>query len=336
MVDEIQAYAKALGAVANYYSPSPKPLIWSNKVTYKCVCRCGFCPFWRMRAKELNTQQQLELIDQAAKLGVGFVAFEGGEPLCREDLPILLAHAKKKGMITALITNGCLFEQRRHEVIDSIDILIVSIDGPEHIHDALRGKKGVFRKAVACRKLAGGKRFFFNAVLNEKNFAYVEDIVNIAEQNRTMVSFCPAFSYSGADDLRGGKEDFLAAISKLQSLKRKGKPIMNSNAFFEHILSGGKLRCVYPRLFMNTNPEGRLVYPCPAWEGRYTPKKDVTNGRLAEEWGSRGCVEFRAGNKRCATCEQCHFIDSTEASLILRGKPLLLLEYMGIWRKIRG
>jgi MoaA/NifB/PqqE/SkfB family radical SAM enzyme len=276
----------------------------------------------------------MELIDQAARMGIGFVAFEGGEPLLRDDIGILLAHAKRRSMITTLITNGYLFEKRMDDVLDGLDVLAVSLDGPERVHDRMRGVDGIFKRAVACRELARGKKFFFNSVLNETNFNHVEDIVRIADEQRTMVSFCPAFNYSGARALGGEESRFLEAVRKLSALKKMGMPVMNSYAFLEHILKGRKARCVYPKLFMNTNPEGRIVFPCPAWEGGYHPCEKVTEGKMIAVWDSPRHKMIRMGGMRCRACDGCRFIDSTEASLIMRGDLGLLVEYMRIWQRI--
>jgi Fe-coproporphyrin III synthase len=72
------------------------------------------------------------------------------EPLLRKDLFGFADYVKSKGLTFNLQTNGVMLPKRSKEIIDSkIDIVRVSIDGPRHVHDYLRGVKGVFDKAIS-------------------------------------------------------------------------------------------------------------------------------------------------------------------------------------------
>ncbi len=126
------------------------------ELSNRCNLRCRKCWFHgesgigdRYRSTEMATEEVLRLIDQLAAYKP-HLYFGGGEPLIRDDLLGVLAHAKSKSLSTSLTTNGTLLDQRAIERIVSlkIDWLNVSIDGPEEVHDQLRGQ-GTFRKVMA-------------------------------------------------------------------------------------------------------------------------------------------------------------------------------------------
>ena len=74
------------------------------------------------------------------------VAFEGGEPLLRQDLVDILAFSRSLPLHTSLITNGTLLESRIDEIAPYINgVVYVSLDGLEKTHDAIRGVSGTFR-----------------------------------------------------------------------------------------------------------------------------------------------------------------------------------------------
>lgn len=59
------------------------------------------------RAKiELTTEEWFTIIDKAAKAGIPHLIFTGGEATLRNDLPQLIDHAEKNGLVTGLLTDG--------------------------------------------------------------------------------------------------------------------------------------------------------------------------------------------------------------------------------------
>jgi MoaA/NifB/PqqE/SkfB family radical SAM enzyme len=82
------------------------------------------------------------------------------EPLLRKDLFTLASYVKSKGLTFNLQTNGVLLARHAREVVKSgIVVLRVSIDGPPHVHDQIRGVSGTFSKAIeGIRKVIGLKK----------------------------------------------------------------------------------------------------------------------------------------------------------------------------------
>jgi len=90
------------------FSTDKKPVVVWN-VTQRCnldCIRCRLRPAAADYANELTTDEGRALLDDLAGFGVPTVLFSGGEPLLRDDLFDLVAHARARGLRCVLSTNG--------------------------------------------------------------------------------------------------------------------------------------------------------------------------------------------------------------------------------------
>lgn len=120
----------------------------------RCNCRCVMCDIWKITAAEEITAEDLaNHTSDIAKLGVRWVVFSGGEPLMHSDLFRLAAILKTRPVRTTILTTGLLLEANAARIAESIDDVIVSLDGPAEVHDRIRRVPGAFeelRKGVAA------------------------------------------------------------------------------------------------------------------------------------------------------------------------------------------
>lgn len=91
-----------------------------------------------------------EIIDQTAhyyptaKLGYAFT-----EPLVYPHLEASLQYAKSKKIKTAITTNALTLKQNAKKLVDGgLNELFISLDGPEEIHNQIRGHQKSFQKAI--------------------------------------------------------------------------------------------------------------------------------------------------------------------------------------------
>jgi radical SAM protein with 4Fe4S-binding SPASM domain len=104
------------------------------------------------RKHELSTSEWLGVISDLAHLGCRRVTLMGGEPLCRDDWPVLAQAAADAGMIVDLVTSGVGIDQAvaarmRKAPLASVT---VSVDGTAAVHDSLRGVPGSFEQALTA------------------------------------------------------------------------------------------------------------------------------------------------------------------------------------------
>ncbi len=130
------------------------PVTATLACTFRCQCSCVHC-FAAVEGRdtldELTTEEAKSALDQAAALGTLQVIFSGGEPLLRDDLSDLVAHAHALGMLTRVSTNGALLTRDRVGELKRAGLTQcgISIDDPDPaVHDRLRGLPGLFARAM--------------------------------------------------------------------------------------------------------------------------------------------------------------------------------------------
>lgn len=107
----------------------------------------------------------------------------GGEPLLRADLKEVLRVISGHGFAIFLLTNGTLVNKDTAGMLASVPVkgVQVSLEGPEDIHDLIRGR-GSFASAVdgASRLLDAGIIVTFNVTLSRINAGYFPDMIALA------------------------------------------------------------------------------------------------------------------------------------------------------------
>jgi MoaA/NifB/PqqE/SkfB family radical SAM enzyme len=115
------------------------------------------CDIWKRETSEQIRARDLERHHSSLKtLGVRQVVLTGGEPLLHNDLPALCNFFRDRQIHLTLLTTGLLLHKRAEEVANLFDDIIVSLDGPPEIHDAIRRVSGAYnliRKGVVAVRL---------------------------------------------------------------------------------------------------------------------------------------------------------------------------------------
>jgi MoaA/NifB/PqqE/SkfB family radical SAM enzyme len=110
-----------------------------------CNCRCIMCDIWKTReGKALRVEDLAPQLDSIRRLRVRWIAFSGGEPLLNPQLPLLCSILRKENIRLSLLTTGLLLQKCSAEVAASFDDVIVSVDGPPDVHDAIRRVDGAY------------------------------------------------------------------------------------------------------------------------------------------------------------------------------------------------
>ena len=98
-----------------------RPPLWLlAELTYKCPLHCVFCSNPVKLAHqdaELDTDTWRRVLREAEEIGVLQVCLTGGEPLLRDDLEALVAHARGLGFYTNLITSGVGLTRERAKAL---------------------------------------------------------------------------------------------------------------------------------------------------------------------------------------------------------------------------
>lgn len=168
--------------------PPTNPPRWLlAELTYACPLQCPYCsnPVDYPRYKnELTTEEWLDVLGQARKLGAVQLGFSGGEPLLRHDLEQLIAESRKLGYYTNLITSGIGLSEDRIRAFKAagLDHIQLSFQAPvKELNDYLAGTECFEQKLKAARLI---KRYGFPMVLcfvrHRLTEPYVEDFLKLA------------------------------------------------------------------------------------------------------------------------------------------------------------
>jgi radical SAM protein with 4Fe4S-binding SPASM domain len=77
-------------------------------------------------------------------MGVSSVVLSGGEPLMHSDLFALSTPLREAGIAITLLSSGLLLARNAEAIARSVDEVLVSLDGPREIHDAIRSVPRAF------------------------------------------------------------------------------------------------------------------------------------------------------------------------------------------------
>ena len=111
---------------------------------YDCNLACDYCTITpAMRRRAMPTERVAREIERAAARGFREIAFTGGEPTIRPDLPALVKHAKRRGFERVKVASNGL----RYAHAEYLDHLVAC--GVDRFHVSLHAfEDGAYERAV--------------------------------------------------------------------------------------------------------------------------------------------------------------------------------------------
>jgi MoaA/NifB/PqqE/SkfB family radical SAM enzyme len=282
-------------------SPIP-PLLLHYYITERCNSRCGFCDIWRQPAgAPARLADVVKNLQDAARLGVRFVDFTGGEPLLHPELPQMLRQAKAAKLRTTLSTNGLLYPERSAELAGLVDFLHFSLDAATaKDHDRLRGTPAFSRvlDSIDRARLIGEKPDILFTALPE-NLHHLPALAEFSKKTGLILIVNPVFSHLEKRELSPADRTFIEHFAHL--------PFVYVNRAFQLLREQGGNRVVAPRCrvvdaVLVVSPENELILPCYHFE---QARISLSTG-LDMVWASRAHLEQRAKQGRWPECDGCN------------------------------
>jgi MoaA/NifB/PqqE/SkfB family radical SAM enzyme len=268
------------------------------------------CPFWKRSNTDSTLDKEKAILKQIHDSGVIGIAFEGGEPLLRNDLVKILAFSRSLPLHTSLITNGTLLESQIDEMAQYINgVVYVSLDGLEKTHDTIRGVSGCFKKAVEGIVASNEKvSVIINTTIMRDNINEIEDIVTLAKELHVGISVAVAHEYCNADASAPSLDEIAKTARTLIAMKKRGYPLVNSINYFKVMAKENNWKC-RPWSVINIDPNGNLVLPC------YVRNEYESNVSVLKTDIKTAISEFNW--KGTEDCEECTLHCYVEPSLVL-------------------
>lgn len=111
----------------------------------RCNCRCEMCDIWQSTdARTVSVTQLGQQLDSIDQLGTRQVVFTGGEPLMNPEFFDLCRPLRERDIRITLLSTGLLLARYASRIVECVDDVIVSLDGPPDLHDAIRRTPDAF------------------------------------------------------------------------------------------------------------------------------------------------------------------------------------------------
>jgi MoaA/NifB/PqqE/SkfB family radical SAM enzyme len=108
------------------------------------------CDIWRdPERSELSVEAIRRLTGDLGRLRVQRIVLSGGEPLMHSDLWTLCRLLRDHGLAITVLTTGLLLKRHAAALVEHVDDIIVSLDGPQETHDLIRNKRAAFATMAA-------------------------------------------------------------------------------------------------------------------------------------------------------------------------------------------
>jgi Fe-coproporphyrin III synthase len=112
-------------------------------ITDGCNSRCVSCDIWRSPRRNMSLELVQKIASSAKSLQTRWAVLSGGEAMQHPQWPQIAQRFRSEGVHVMLLTNGLLLRKQAREVIDSVDEVIVSLDGGTAVtYEAIRGVDG--------------------------------------------------------------------------------------------------------------------------------------------------------------------------------------------------
>lgn len=162
------------------------PVSASIELTMRCNLHCShcYCPPGD-RQRELDTDEVKSVFDRMAEMGTLFLTMTGGDPLLRKDFPELYRHAKDRGMLVTVYTNGTLIDDAIGELWDALPPYLVEISLyglTRQVYERVVRVRGSYDRCLAGihRVLEGGHALALKCPVTKENAHEVAGIAQLA------------------------------------------------------------------------------------------------------------------------------------------------------------
>jgi len=289
------------------------PLALGMMITNRCNLRCAYCSIPDDPGEEMSTLEVFETLGQFARLGTVRLGLSGGEPLVREDLPAIVRYARDSGMYVTINTNASLLAERAEE-LDGVDLIVVSINGTQSVHDELRGE-GSFDAAMEGIEAAKkrGLKVVTLAVLSRKNLHSLQEMFELIRRMGLKMYVHPIteceISGELGPELLPDVDEFRAAVRDMIE-RRDDLPLASSTPYLQHMLNypdySSWRGCKAGRGFVYMTPDG-CIAPC----------------HVVMPAGLPSVLTLGAKNAMAklpkVSCDGCCIVPMVELSLIISG-----------------
>ena len=249
------------------------------ELSHRCPLQCPYCsnPLKLEKASnELETEDWIRVIEQAADMGILHIHFSGGEPTVRKDLEELVEKAAQAGLYSNLITSAVLLERDRLEKLRDLglDHVQISFQGTTpNIADRVAGFKGHEKKLIVAQWVRELEMpLTVNAVMHRQNLHQLPEMIEMAVNlNAERLEVAQVQYYGWALKNRAAflptREQLDEATAEVEAARVRLQGILAIDYVVPDYYARRPKSCMggWGRQFLNISPAGKVL-PCHAAE----------------------------------------------------------------------
>lgn len=297
-----------------------KPNYLSFAITWRCNSRCKVCNTWKISDHDELTLEEIKNAFENNSFGeLNEAVLTGGEPFLRSDiLSIAKSIHENTGSSIGVTTNGLLPEKIVEFTSSMLEYRIpvgiyVSLDGPEEIHDSLRGVRGSFNRSIGLlKKLTSIKddnlTVSTGMTISRENISFIKETDRICrnldvEMSVRLSEYGGFFHNNGVDMRFSDKER--EKIIKSVSLLDHDEHLKSYYQILIRFLESGRYEpfvCGAAKSSLMIDPIGG-IYPCPTLMESHEYKIGSLRERSFDgAWKSSNADYIRKKISGCCNC----------------------------------
>ncbi|MEO6893162.1 MAG: mycofactocin radical SAM maturase [Ktedonobacteraceae bacterium] len=296
------------------------PITVTWEITAACNIACVHClsSSGKRRPRELTTPQALALVDELAEMQVFQIHFGGGEPFMYAGIWQVLEHARDRGLVMCISTNGTLITQERARRLAQLEPIYfqVSLDGgTPQTNDRIRGE-GVFKKALRGLELLAAENLSLtvNSVLTRYSFAELDRLYEIAASFNSKLRVTRLRPSGRGQEVWAELHPTTEQYREFTAWLESHPDVLTADSFFHLNAFGNKLAgldmCGAATATCCICPEGE-IYPCAFFQVPEFEAGNLHDHAFKEIWQRSQLFAFyrNMGAGACSGCGQytvCH------------------------------
>jgi radical SAM protein with 4Fe4S-binding SPASM domain len=262
-------------------------------------------------AKELTTEEAEGIIDEVVDAGCLWLLLTGGELLLRPDWRDIYLHAKRRGLIVTLFTNGTLVSDGDADFLAEWKPLQVSISlygASSPVYESITQRAGSYHRCIQGveRLVERGVPVSLKTVLMRPNVSELQEMRNLADSLGVSFSYDPFVrpAASGATfplAYRLPPDEIIRIQTEDPDRQAEWLTKYNQRSAAEYD-PGELYMCNAGRTSFSIDPYGRLTL---CITSRY-PAYDLRGGSFIEGWQNTIAAERALRCSATYGCRDCY------------------------------
>lgn len=172
------------------------------EITYKCNLNCLMCPLYNWKVTKGQKENKLitselelitikKLLKDLKRINTKTILLTGGEPFLHKEFIYIIQETKKYNFYCSVLSNGTIMNNEIAQVLigEQLDVLSISLDGPEEIHNKVRNSRDSYEKIISnisfiqdLKRKQGSLKpeIILNCTISSLNYQNLKELIKIA------------------------------------------------------------------------------------------------------------------------------------------------------------